>query len=54
MISENVATFVPWRALADVEFERPPIVALAALVTYLAVIVAAATVSFIRRDVTAT
>jgi hypothetical protein len=54
MISENVATFVPWRALADADFERPPIVALAALVTYLGVVVAAATVSFVRRDITAT
>jgi hypothetical protein len=54
MVSENVATFVPWRALRGVEFDRPPIVALAALVTYLAVVVAAATISFMRRDVTAT
>jgi hypothetical protein len=54
MISENVATFIPWRPLTDVEFERPPIVALAALITYLAAIVAAATLSFVRRDVIAT
>ena len=30
MIGENVATVIPWSPLTDVEFERPPIVALAA------------------------
>jgi len=51
MISENVATVVPWAQMTDVDFERPPIVALTALVAYLAVVVAIATASFARRDV---
>lgn len=52
MIAENVATVVPWAQLNRVNFERPPIVALLALVAYLATVVAAATVIFSRRDVT--
>ncbi len=51
MISENVATVVPWAQMTDVDFERPPIVALTALAAYLAVVVAIATASFARRDV---
>ena len=51
MIGENVATVVPWTPLTGVEFDRPPVVALATLVAYLAVIVAIATVSFAKRDV---
>lgn len=54
MIGENVATVVPWSQLTNVEFERPPIVALAALVAYLTAVVALATASFTRRDVIAT
>ena len=54
MISENVATVVSWAQMDDVDFERPPIVALTALVAYLAVVVALATASFARRDVVAT
>ena len=54
MIGENVATVVPWTPLTDVEFDRPPAAALASLVAYLAVIVAIATASFARRDITAT
>ena len=54
MISENVGTVVPWTPLTGVEFERPPVVALATLVGYLGVIVALATVSFARRDIAAT
>ena len=46
MIGENVATVVPWSQMTNVDFERPPIVALAALVAYLIAVVALATVSF--------
>ena len=53
MIGENVATVVPWRSLEDAGFERPPAIALANLVAYLAVIVVVATASFVRRDVAA-
>ncbi len=54
MIAENVATVVPWAQLEDVDFERPPIVALLALIAYLGAVVAAATLSFARRDVATT
>lgn len=54
MISENVAIVVPWSPLSNVDFERPAIVALVALVSYLAVVVAAATMLFARRDVAMT
>jgi hypothetical protein len=54
MIAENVATVVSWAQLRDVDFERPPIVALVALVGYLAAVVAAATALFARRDVATT
>jgi type III secretory pathway component EscS len=40
--------------MQGVEFERPPVVALTALVGYLIAVVAAATVLFDRRDITAT
>jgi hypothetical protein len=53
MTAENVATVVPWSQLDDAEFERPPIVSLAALIVYLAVIVAGATWAFQRRDIAA-
>ena len=51
MIGENVATVIPWSQLTDVEFERPPIVALVTLLAYLTAVVAGATASFARRDV---
>jgi hypothetical protein len=54
MIAENVATVVPWTQMSDVDFERPPIVALIALLAYLAAVVAAATALFARRDVATT
>jgi hypothetical protein len=54
MISENVATVIPWAQMEGVEFERPPVVALTALVGYLIAVVAAATALFNRRDITAT
>jgi hypothetical protein len=51
MIGENVATVVPWSQLTGVDFERPPIVAMAALFVYVAAVVVLAAVSFTRRDV---
>jgi hypothetical protein len=51
MIGENVATVVPWAQMTDVDFERPPLVALLSLLAYLAAVVAAATALFARRDV---
>ena len=39
MIGENVATVVPWTQLTGVDFERPPIVAMAALFVYVAAVV---------------
>jgi hypothetical protein len=54
MVSENVAIVVPWSPLGNVNFERPAIVALITLLAYLAVIIAAATTLFARRDVAMT
>lgn len=54
MIAENVGTLVEWSQLTGVGFERPPIVALFTLVGYLAAVIAAATVLFVRRDVATT
>ncbi len=53
MVSENVATVIPWAQMEGVEFQRPPVVALTALVGYLIAVVAAATALFERRDITA-
>lgn len=53
LIGENVATVVPWTALEDAGFERPPTVALATLLVYLAIIVVIATSTFVRRDIAA-
>ena len=53
MIGENVATVIPWSQMTSVDFERPPIVALAALLAYLAAVIAVAAASFARRDVIA-
>lgn len=54
MIGENVAIVVPWSELRTASFDRPPIVALLALVGYLSAIVVSATVLFARRDVATT
>jgi hypothetical protein len=51
MVGENLATVIPWSPLTDVEFERPPIIALVTLLAYLAVLTAVATGLFVRRDV---
>jgi hypothetical protein len=53
MIGENVATVIPWSQLTSADFERPPIVAMAALLGYLAAVVVLAAASFTRRDVIA-
>lgn len=53
MISENVATVVPWVQIDTADFERPPVVALTALGIYLALFVVAATMTFSRRDIAA-
>lgn len=54
MISENVGTMIQWSQLEGVDFERGPIVSLFTLAGYLAVVIAAATVLFARRDVATT
>lgn len=54
LIGENVAIVVPWTALEDAGFDRPPTVALATLLVYLAIIVVIATSTFVRRDIAAT
>lgn len=53
MITENVATVVPWAQMEGVDFERPPLVALLALAGYLGAVVIAATTTFAGRDVAA-
>ncbi|MET0908053.1 MAG: hypothetical protein ABWZ99_01180, partial [Ilumatobacteraceae bacterium] len=53
MIGENVATVIPWSQLRSVDFERPPIFAMAALLGYVAAVVALGAASFTRRDVIA-
>jgi hypothetical protein len=51
LITENVATVVPWKAMSDVEFHRGPGTALATLVVYLLAAAAVAMVTFARRDI---
>jgi hypothetical protein len=53
MITENVATVVPWVQMEGVEFERPPLVALVALLGYLGFLIGVATATFSRRDIVA-
>jgi hypothetical protein len=53
LVAENVAMFVPWTELEDAPFSRPPLFALMTLVGYLALVVAAAFITFERRDVAA-
>ena len=43
---ENIGTVVPWAQVKNVEFTRGPLLALATLVIYTAVIIATATPSF--------
>jgi hypothetical protein len=47
---ENLGTVVPWRQLDDAGFSRGPLVALASLAVYTAVLVVVATALFRRRD----
>jgi hypothetical protein len=49
--AENLGTVVPWMQLEQVEFSRGPLVALATVVLYTAVLVILATVLFHRRDI---
>lgn len=51
--AENIGTVMTWNQLQDVEFTRSPLVALATLLTYCTVLIAAATISFQRRDLAA-
>jgi hypothetical protein len=50
---ENLGTVMTWSQLPDADFARGPLVALATLLTYGAVVVIAATISFHRRDIAA-
>lgn len=54
MITENVATVVPWVQMEGVDFERPPLLALVALLSYLGLVVGVATATFAQRDIVAT
>ena len=53
LITENVATVVPWSAITDARFERGPGTALATLVLYLLIAAVVAAVTFTRRDIAA-
>jgi hypothetical protein len=53
LVSENVVTFVSWAQMDDVEFHRGPLTSMAALIAYAGIAVAAAAVTFRRRDVAA-
>ena len=52
--AENIATVVEWDQLKDVDFTRGPAVALGTIVVYAAMLVAAATIAFQRRDIAGT
>jgi hypothetical protein len=54
LITENVATVVPWAAMTGVQFHRGPNVALATLLFYLGIAAAVAMLSFVARDITGT
>jgi hypothetical protein len=51
LISENVATIIPWKELSGAEFERGPGVALATLCCYVVFAGVVALLSFTRRDI---
>lgn len=51
--AENVGTVISWNRLPDVDVTHGPLTALATLLTYVAVVVVLAGVSFQRRDVVA-
>jgi hypothetical protein len=48
---ENIATVVEWAQMENAEFTRGPVLALTTVVVYTAVLVAAATLTFRRRDI---
>jgi hypothetical protein len=48
---ENLATTLSWGQLDTVEFSRGPLLALLTIVAYTALVVAAATITFQRRDI---
>jgi hypothetical protein len=48
---ENLATALTWAQLENSEFTRGPVIALLTLLAYTAVVLAAATVTFRRRDI---
>jgi hypothetical protein len=52
--AENIVTVEEWAQMRNVEFTRGPVLALATLLLYTAVIIAAATITFRRRDVAGT
>ena len=54
LITENVATVVPWTPITDVRFHRGPGTALATLVLYLVIAAVIAAATFMRRDIAAT
>jgi hypothetical protein len=51
---ENIATVMPWTQLENVQFRRGPLLALFTVLLYAAVITAAATLTFRRRDIAIT
>ena len=52
--SENIGTILPWAQLSNASFRRGPTFALATIVIYVGVFVAAATLVFRRRDIAST
>ncbi len=48
---ENMTTIIGWTQVENVEFQRRPTVALLSVVLYSSVLLAAATLAFVRRDV---
>ena len=51
LVTENVATVVPWTAMSSAEFHREPGIALATLLFYLLVAALVAAFSFVGRDI---
>jgi hypothetical protein len=49
--AENIGTVLQWSQLEGVEFQRGPVLALATVVLYVALIAVTAGVSFTRRDI---
>ena len=54
LVGENLATFLPWRPMENVSFERGPGLAAVTLLLYAIVLTVVATVLFRRRDIAAT